>query len=144
AWAVASYFVVPLLVVEELEPIEAVKRSASLVRKSWGESIGAEVGSFFFILEAMIPGILALVLGLFVFGVSKTIGAIVLTGATLWIVWATLLGSALDAMVRTALYIYAVEGKVADGFSSHLVSRAFARPSPRRPLLSAFGDRWFR
>ncbi len=39
AWAIASFFVMPVLVVEDLGPIEAVKRSAQLIRETWGTSL---------------------------------------------------------------------------------------------------------
>jgi uncharacterized membrane protein YeaQ/YmgE (transglycosylase-associated protein family) len=37
-WAIATYFVVPILVVEKVGPIDALKRSASLMRRTWGET----------------------------------------------------------------------------------------------------------
>ena len=39
AWAVASFFVVPVLVAERLGPIEAVKHSARVIRRTWGTSV---------------------------------------------------------------------------------------------------------
>ncbi len=39
AWNVTTYLTVPVLVMEEVGPIEAIKRSASLLKKSWGEQI---------------------------------------------------------------------------------------------------------
>ncbi|MCI0577107.1 MAG: DUF6159 family protein, partial [Chloroflexi bacterium] len=43
AWGLATYLAVPILVVEGVGPIEAVKRSAQLLKKTWGEQI---VGNF--------------------------------------------------------------------------------------------------
>jgi ABC-type multidrug transport system fused ATPase/permease subunit len=39
SWAVITYFVVPVLVTEKVGPITAVKRSASILRSKWGESL---------------------------------------------------------------------------------------------------------
>src|SRR5262249_51954169 len=39
AWSVLTFFVVPVLVVEKADPVTAVKRSMSILRKTWGESL---------------------------------------------------------------------------------------------------------
>jgi hypothetical protein len=43
AWNLATFLVVPILVVENVGPLDAVKRSASLLKQTWGEQI---VGNF--------------------------------------------------------------------------------------------------
>ncbi len=40
-WSVATFFVVPIIAYENLGPIAAFKRSASMMKEKWGESIGA-------------------------------------------------------------------------------------------------------
>lgn len=40
-WSVATFFVVPVIAYENLGPIDAFKRSASLMKQKWGESLGA-------------------------------------------------------------------------------------------------------
>ena len=52
AWNLITYLVVPVLVVENVGPIEAVKRSALYLRRTWGEQVvgGAGMGLVFFIL----------------------------------------------------------------------------------------------
>jgi hypothetical protein len=44
AWTIATFFVVPVLVIEGVGPISAVKRSVSVLKKTWGESLVAQVG----------------------------------------------------------------------------------------------------
>src|SRR5205807_7054495 len=44
AWTVATYFVVPVLVVEKLGPYVALKRSTAIIKKTWGESLVSNVG----------------------------------------------------------------------------------------------------
>jgi hypothetical protein len=41
AWSMATYFVVPTLAAEDIGPIDALKRSAKVIRERWGESLGA-------------------------------------------------------------------------------------------------------
>lgn len=40
-WSIVAFFVVPVLAYEEVGPIEALKRSGSIMKEKWGESIGA-------------------------------------------------------------------------------------------------------
>jgi hypothetical protein len=44
AWSLASTFVVPVLVYEDVGPIEALKRSAQAFRRTWGETVIANLG----------------------------------------------------------------------------------------------------
>ena len=39
AWAIATFFVVPVIVAEGLGPIEALKRSANTIKQVWGTSV---------------------------------------------------------------------------------------------------------
>src|SRR5262249_51688581 len=57
AWSIATFLVVPVLVVEEKGPIDALKKSTALLRKTWGEQLvgGAGFGLVFFLLA--LPGI---------------------------------------------------------------------------------------
>lgn len=40
-WSVATFFVVPVIAYEKLGPLQAFKRSSSLMKEKWGESLGA-------------------------------------------------------------------------------------------------------
>ena len=40
-WAIATFFVVPVIAYENLGPIEALKRSTQLMKEKWGERLGA-------------------------------------------------------------------------------------------------------
>ncbi len=40
-WSIATFFVVPVIAYEKLSPVEAVKRSAELMKEKWGEGLGA-------------------------------------------------------------------------------------------------------
>src|SRR5258705_9027691 len=40
-WSVATFFVVPVIAYENLGPVDAFKRSSSLMKQKWGESLGA-------------------------------------------------------------------------------------------------------
>ena len=118
AWALATYFIVPVLAFDNLSPIEAVRRSAQLFRKTWGEDVAAGVSST---LIFMIP--LTLGLGLW-FAVARGIESISLaatmaSGAVLlvYILAVSAVMSATTSIYKVALYNYALGGRVHGGFS---------------------------
>ena len=61
AWGVVTFLVIPVLVIEDVNPVDAVKRSGQLLRQTWGEQL---VGNFGI---GAITGLI--VLGLFVISV---------------------------------------------------------------------------
>ena len=40
-WSIATFFVVPIIAYENLNPIQALKRSTQLMKEKWGESLGS-------------------------------------------------------------------------------------------------------
>ena len=57
-WEFLTFFVVPVIVAEEQGPISGIKRSASIVRQTWGRQITA---SFSFIIFYVMAGVIAVV-----------------------------------------------------------------------------------
>lgn len=54
-WTIASFFVLPVLVNEDIGPIDAVKRSMGIVKEKWGESLGASFSfGIFYLLGALL------------------------------------------------------------------------------------------
>jgi len=127
-WAIATYFVVPILVVERVGPWEALKRSTSLMRRTWGETLAGKLGLGLVIFAALLPGIAAIMLG-GVLGASS--GNAVLAGVgfvvgIVWIMGVSLVSSAVQSILLTALYLYASEGKAPPQFDAALLQGAFA------------------
>lgn len=116
AWGLITFLVVPILVVEGVGPIEAIKRSAGLLRKTWGEQI---VGNFsiglvtglIFIAVMLGGGAIAFLL----FNVSDILGILAFVLLVLVLVIVGLIGSTLSGIFNIALYRYA-SGKEADAF----------------------------
>jgi hypothetical protein len=128
AWSIATYFVVPVLVVEKVGPISAVKRSFAVLRKAWGESLAANFGigiiTFFGILLAMIP----IVLGSFAIAGGLTVlGVISIVFGVLALITVSLISSALSSILLGALYLYAADGEVPQQFDGGELSNAFVR-----------------
>ncbi|CAG0934553.1 hypothetical protein TFLX_03541 [Thermoflexales bacterium] len=127
AWNVATYLVVPVLVIENLGPIEAIKRSTGLLRKTWGEQIVGNLGIgfvfgliFFGVILLFVPVITAVV-------ATKSIALIVaaIGGLVLLLIGLGLFSSALNGIYTAAVYRYATEGQVGEYFEADLVQNAF-------------------
>lgn len=128
AWSLATFFVVPILVIEGKGPVEAVKESASTLRRTWGEELvgGFSYGgiSFFFSLPAFaiaMFGVGYLVNGALVNGLLL-IGAAIIYGFLLSLTMTTL-----SSIFHTAVYHYARTGVVPMGFDATLLQSAFVK-----------------
>ena len=126
-WNIATYLVVPVLVVEDVGPVDAIKRSAALLRKSWGEQIVGHVGISvvfgFIIFGVVILSIPALIFVISLKALVLTVGAIL----ALIVVLAGLglLSSALNGIYTAAVYRYAVNGDPGEFFDKNLVEQTF-------------------
>ena len=126
-WTIATYFVVPVLVVERTGPVEAVKRSLSVLRKTWGEALTANVGIgvlvFLASLVAFVPivlGIMALVSG------QAVLGGVLIAAGVVGLMLVSLISVALGSILLAALYLYAAEGTVPQHFDNRLLQDAFS------------------
>ncbi len=127
-WTVATYLVVPILVTRDTGPIEAVKESASALKKTWGENVVGQAGMgtafgliHFFI---FICGI-ALVLAAATTGSAILIGLAILV-TLVAVILAALIHAALGGIYAAALYRYASSGVASNGFDSNALQLAFA------------------
>ncbi len=127
AWNIATYLVVPVLVVEEIGPIDAVKRSVNLLKKTWGEQI---VGNFSIGLVFGLLSLLAMLVGVPVIvwaATSDSVALIVLAvvALALALTFLALMSSTLSGIYTAAVYQYAVTGETSSYFRQDLVQHAF-------------------
>ncbi len=126
-WTVATFLVVPVLVVRNKGPVESIKDSASLLKQTWGENVIGQVGmSFFF-------GVLtfALVLGgaglmaLAVMSGSAVLMGLVIVALVVLLLGSFLVHSALSGIYSATLYRFAADGKSGPGFENGELQAAF-------------------
>lgn len=126
AWAVVTFLVVPVLVVEKKGPVESLRRSTALLKQTWGESlVGHYSFGFVFFLLAL-PGIALIVLGV---ALGTPAVYVCVGGAVLYFITLALIESTLHAIFRAVIYAYAETGTVPDSFGENLLRGAMA---PRR------------
>ncbi|MDH4295986.1 MAG: DUF6159 family protein [Cyclobacteriaceae bacterium] len=127
AWSIVSIFVVPVLVYEGLGPIDAVKKSTQIIKKTWGESLIKSIGLglvqfFVFVLIILASGALTFVLASSFEVVGSLIGISV---GVLLLLLTGLIFMVASTVFNTALYVYANNNLVASGFNEDVMRGAF-------------------
>jgi hypothetical protein len=128
-WTVATAMVVPVLVSHDVGPIDAVKESAGLLKKTWGENVigGAGIGlAFMVVYVAIIAAAVALGFGAAYLGSFALIVTVAVL-AVVAMILASLAHAALTGIYSAALYRYATTGTAGSGFDSGVLQTAFAR-----------------
>ena len=130
AWTVANALVVPVLAAENVGPIDAVKRSAEMIKKTWGEAIigNAGIGLIFglFLFLFILVGVVLIIAG-FATG-HPALGVMMLLAVVVSVVLLVLAQSTLHGLYAAALYRYA-NGLPTRGIDPALLANAFA-PRP--------------
>ncbi|MFD1571868.1 DUF6159 family protein [Halorubrum laminariae] len=110
AWALLTFFIVPVIVLDQRRSLRRqLRRSGSLFRDTWGESVSATLGVSFVFLLVALPGVALGAVGFFVLDGMLAMGALV--GSGVIIVTAIVGSQTASAIVRTALYRYATAGE---------------------------------
>ena len=135
AWNIITFLVIPVLVVEGIGPVAAIKRSGGLLKKTWGEQIigNAGIGLVFGLLGFAVAvvgiglGVLIMSAGVVVLGIA------VIAVAVIAIMVISLLGATLRGIYSAALYEYAVGGATG-AFDQEMLAGAFQPKRSRRVI----------
>ncbi len=127
AWSAVTLLVVPILAAEHLGPFAAARRSAELLRRSWGENLTGQIslGAIGFVLG--LPGVALVVAGMYgvVVAHDTLLAGLALGAGVLYLTSLSIVTGTLRELLITAAYVYAAEGTVPRGFSDHLLRDAF-------------------
>jgi hypothetical protein len=126
-WTVATYLVVPVLVARDVGPMDAVKESARILKRTWGENLvgQAGLGVVFSLIQFLIIAMgVALVVTagtsgsaiMIVLSLVLTIGAVLLS---------FLVHGALSGIYAAALYRFATQNGNSQGFDTDALRSAF-------------------
>ena len=123
AWAIISFFVLPIMIVENSGPITAIKRSASLLKKNWGTALvsSAGIGFFIFILFILIfsPPFIMMLSG------YKAYLLPTLFISTVLFICLLIFNATLRTVLRAALYLYATDKCPDKFYNEKLLAGAF-------------------
>jgi hypothetical protein len=127
AWAIATFFVIPVIALEGSGPWRSLKRSVEVVKARWGEGATGTVAITAVSALVMVPIMLIGAAGgyaLFTAGlevVAFAVGAIAVAAVMV----VSIISSALNEIFRIAVYQYAATGQTPAAFDSQLVETAF-------------------
>ena len=108
-WSLATFFVIPIIAYEEVGPVDALKRSADIMKNKWGERLGA---SFSFVLLPL--------LGILCFGVAGAAVSYFINeaaGVILFVVGMLLLFATTSAL--NSIFISAVYNNINGNINQH-------------------------
>ena len=126
AWTLATFLVVPVLVSRNIGPVDALKESVSLLKRTWGENavgqvgIGAAFGMITF--AVVLVGVaLTLLAAQASFALAIVVGALFLLAVLLVGIYQ----AALSGIYSAALYRYAVSHETPPAFREAGLAQAF-------------------
>lgn len=134
AWSLAIFFVVPLMVIENLGPIDALKNSADRLKRTWGEQLilngGMGLASFLFVVA---PAMMMVVGGIVLLASEMVITGIVLAAVgLLYLLAGMVVVSAMTVIYQTALYLYTSSGTITQWYDAGSIQSAFVPKASRR------------
>jgi hypothetical protein len=120
AWEIVTWLAVPIVVVEGTGPVESLRKSAGLFKRTWGENLIAQGG--FGLLGVVLVFPIALVAG----AIATAIPVVGIALGLVGIAVVSVVLSALNGIYRTALYLFASTDSAPEYFSDDEMRAAFA------------------
>jgi uncharacterized protein DUF6159 len=119
AWSLATFFVVPVLVLEDRSVRDSFTRSVGVFKRTWGETV---VGGVSLGMAAMCAWVtLVAIVGMLAYIIGVAAVAVFVAGA----IFLMIFFSALQGVYVASLYRYATEGHPGSGFGDDLLKQAF-------------------
>ena len=124
AWELATFLVVPAIIIDDKGAWDGVKASGSLLKSTWGENLAARVGFGLLGFVAILPVILVVAVLGSLGGAGLILGIVV---GVAWVGLVVVVMTALNAVFQTALYLYATSGMAPSGFEGSSIGESFSR-----------------
>jgi hypothetical protein len=119
-WSMATYLIVPVLVMEEAGVMDSIRRSAALLRQTWGEQLISGLAFGWLGLLFAVPGIVLGVLG-------ANGHPIFIVPAIAWFATMIAAFAAAREIFTVALYRYATTGQAPSGYDAATLGAALGR-----------------
>jgi hypothetical protein len=133
AWNFATFFVLPILIVKDIGPIDAIKESTSLFKKTWGEQVVATMGIGF--VTGMISFAIMIVgLLLIFFAISiQSLALGVIVGIAIFVAFILIgvIAGALNGIFRAVTYRWVESGVLPDEMDVEMIRGAFQDKNKR-------------
>ncbi len=133
-WAIATYFMIPILIYEDQRPWPALKRSAHLFTSSFGRTLVTNLVLALLLGVGIVAAVIVAVVGLvFLFGGTLALGLAFLGVGIAVAVVVALIGAAAEGILRAALYRYATTGKIDPDLLPSAYRASATGPAPPLP-----------
>ena len=133
AWTVLTYFVAPVIIIENKGSIAAIKQSGRTLKQTFGETVMTNIGLglamfvFYFFGAVISIGLLILA-----FQLGALVGYIIIF-STIFLLFLALglLSAALQGILKTLLYAYVMEHTTSPDFNSELLANVLVSDEKR-------------
>jgi hypothetical protein len=119
AWAYVTFFIIPVIIFEKKGIAPSIRRSASLFKQTWGETIIGTFGFGIIFVALALLGILPIVLGFYIGSATGVIVGFIIAffyGAVIGVV-----ASATNGIYVAAMYQYATKKQLPSEFDASLI-----------------------
>ncbi len=116
SWGVLTYFVLPVIMFEQLGAWSSLKRSGSLYFHHFGRTFLSNIVLGLLLGAGFVLGIVLIVAGVyFAIQLSVVLGLVMVLAGVAVVIFMAILSSAAEGVLTTALYRYATTGQVVPG-----------------------------
>ena len=117
AWAVASFFAIPIIAANDVGPIDALKMSMSTFKARWSSAVRVQLRLGIYGIGLFVAAIVGAVIVVMAWQAAPVLGVALAVPIIIGLMIGMLVLSAIGAYARVALYRYA-RGMVTPGFSA--------------------------
>jgi hypothetical protein len=134
AWNFATFFVLPILIVKDIGPIDAIKESTNLFKKTWGEQVVATMGIGFVTgmisFAIMLVGVLLIALAISM----QSVAFAVIVGIAMFVAFilVSVISGALNGIFRAVTYRWVESGILPDEMDVEMIRGAFQDKNKRK------------
>jgi hypothetical protein len=125
-WSFLTYFAVPVMIFEGKNAKRALKRSAELFKKTWGETVVGQAGIGLFFGWLAVAGAVPVAGAIFLASqamLPTVVAILIIAVAILYWIALGVVSAALKGIFNVALYRYAATGQVVAGFPEDAIAR---------------------
>ena len=143
AWSLLTFLVIPVLAIEDVGPVEAIKRSGKILRSRWVEQLTGipTIGLVVFLL-ILLPAAILVGAGVVLWisddnGASVAAGGVMVAVGIVVLVAGGLIQSALRSVFGIVLYRFAADDEALGGFTAEDLESAVRTKAPKATAAAA-------
>ncbi len=121
AWTYVTFFIIPVLIYEKKGIGSSIRRSASLFKQTWGETIIGSIGFGVVFFALALLGVLPIILGVYLGSTASIVIGFILA----FFYWAIIgvVASATNGIYVAAMYHYATTKQLPSEFDASLIPK---------------------